>query len=372
MDAGEAPLAGIRVLDLASLYAAPLVATLLADHGAEVVKVEPPAGDGYRDWPAMWALVGRGKRSLTLDLALPRGRELLMGLVPGFDIVIENFPTRLAEQRGLTARALRSVHPALVVVSASGFGSDGPYADRPANGTIGEAFAGLTHLTGEGGGAPMLPSVPLGDVIAGAFGAMGAVMALVRQIRTGRGGHVDLTVFEPILHALGPALSGFDRGAAPPTRDGGAMGVPLRGTFQTLDGKWVAISCSTTRHVQVVADLAGTQQGPQLRARVVEWIGGRERAEVLDALVGGRVPATAVNDLREVTDDPHVAARGSLRRVGDRVVATPTPRIDGLMALAPTPALGDANRNLLEGVLGLDSGELDELARAGVIHPPPP
>jgi formyl-CoA transferase len=152
-----APLAGLRVLDMASLYAAPLLATLLADHGAEVLKVEPPAGDVYRGWPAMWALVGRGKRSLALDLAAPEGRELLVRLVPRFDVVVENLPRRLAEQWQLTPAALRTVKPSLVVVSATGFGHTGPYGDRPANGTVGEAFGGLTHLTGDADGAPSLP-----------------------------------------------------------------------------------------------------------------------------------------------------------------------------------------------------------------------
>src|SRR6266511_4283853 len=187
-----APLAGIRVLDTGMLYAGPLIATFLADHGAEVVKIEPPRGDPYRSWGPMWALVGRGKRSVTLDLASPKGGEVFLRLVAEVDVVVENLPRRLAEQRGLTPEAMRAVKPSLVVVSASGFGPDGPYADRPANGTVAEAFSGLTGLTGDAGGAPQLPSAPLGDAVAAVFGAFGALAGVVRALRTGKIGRAHV------------------------------------------------------------------------------------------------------------------------------------------------------------------------------------
>jgi formyl-CoA transferase len=361
------PLSGVRVLDVASLYAGPLVATLLADHGADVVKVEPPAGDVYRGWPAMWALVGRGKRSLTLDLTGSEGRDLLLRLLPSFDVVVENLPRRVAEERGLTPEALRAANPALVVVSATGFGHTGPYADRPSNGTLGEALAGLTYLTGEPEGAPVLPSVPLGDVVAAAFGAMGALAGVVRQLRSGVGAHVDLTVFEPLLHVLGPALTGYLPGTPPPVRDGGAMGVALRGTFRTAEGAWVAISCSTPRHERSVAAVVGAVDAP-LRDRAAAWMAARSRDEVMEALVAARVPVVPVNDLADVFADPQLSARGSLLRHGDMMVAAPAPRITGVASSGvQLPALGDSNDDVLRDLLGLGDADVEALRARGVV-----
>jgi crotonobetainyl-CoA:carnitine CoA-transferase CaiB-like acyl-CoA transferase len=364
------PLAGIRVLDLASLYAAPLISSLLADHGAEVLKVEPPAGDSYRSWSAMWALVGRGKRSLALDLRCDEGVELLLRLLPDFDVVVENLPRRLAEERGLTPEALRAHKPSLVVVSATGFGPDGPEAGRPANGTVAEAFTGLTDLTGETDGAPMLPSIPLGDAVAAAFGAMGALAGIVRQLQTGDGATIDLTVYEPMLHALGPPLTAHVPGTPPPLRDGGAMGLPLRGTFPASDDRYIALNLVMPRHVDVVSQLIGhveAEGGPSLREHFASWMIGRTRSDALGELIPLRIPVSPVNDLEEVIREPQVEHRQSLVRLGESLVACPTPRIDGGVAPAPPPALGDANSDLLEEGLGLSKLELEALRQKGVV-----
>lgn len=363
----DPPLAGVRVLDMASLYAAPMVATLLADHGADVVKVEPPAGDRYRAWPAMWAIVGRGKRSLTLDLTQPEGCALVHRLLPNFDVVVENLPRRLSEARGLTPEELRATHPRLVVVSASGFGHDGPYAGRPANGTLGEALSGLTHLTGEAEGAPMLPSVPLGDAVAAAYGAFGALVGVVGQLRSGEGAQIDLTVFEPMLHALGPALPAQRAGQPSAVRDGGAMWLDARGTFRSSDGRWLAMSCTTPRQEQSVAEVVGGGSGP-LRERIGSWIAARTREDALSGLTAARVPVMPVNDLADVLLDAQVAARGSVQWLGEAPIATPAPRIVGVDQREPSlPPLGDANERLLQAELGLSAAEVDALRRRGIV-----
>jgi formyl-CoA transferase len=367
MTLATAPLGGIRVLDTATLYGGPLLATLLADHGAEVVKVEPPAGDAYRGWPAMWALVGRGKRSLTLDLDAAVGADLLRRLVHDFDVVVENSPRRLAQKRGLTPEALRTLKPGLVVVSATGFGHDGPYADRPANGTIGEAFAGLTHLTGDPDERPMLPSVPLGDVLTAAFGAMGALAAVVRQLRSGVGAHVDVTVFEPVLHALGPSLPSYEHGTPPPSRDGGAMGMEMRGTFKTRDARWVAISCSTPRHLQAVATIVDAKPDRSLLDQAAAWIASQPQTTVMGAFIAARIPVTPVNDLADIMTDPHIAQRGSLINVENTTVAAPTPRIDAPTVAPILPRLGDANDDLLRRSLGLTDDEIRSLRHQKIV-----
>jgi crotonobetainyl-CoA:carnitine CoA-transferase CaiB-like acyl-CoA transferase len=373
------PLGGLRVLETASLYAAPLVATFLADHGADVTKVEPLGGDPYRHWPALWALVGRRKQSLTLDLTQPRGQETLRRLLPHVDVVVENLPRRVAEQRGLTYEDMAACNPRLVVVTATGLGHDGPYRGRPANGTLSEAFAGLTYLTGEPDGAPMLPSVPLGDVIAASFGAMGVLAACLRQRQTGAGGHVDLTSYDPILHAVGPALSGYLPGGPVPERLGGrSPGSGVRGTFQCSDGGWVAIGTSNAEHERRIRDLIGdTDPLVDDHERVRQWIARRSRAEVIDGLVAARVPATPVNTMTDLWSDPHVEARHSLVPVvgeglpaGSRVAA-PTPRIDGDPVDAACPALGSANAALLRDTLQMSDGEVAELVGNGPLAPSP-
>jgi formyl-CoA transferase len=363
----SAPLAGIRVLDCGMLYAGPLIATLLADHGADVIKVEPPDGDAYRSWGPMWALVGRNKRSLTLDLTAAEGCELFMRLVAEVDVVVENLPWALAEQRGLTPEAMREVKPSLVVVSATGFGHDGPYADRPANGTVAEAFSGLTGLTGDAGEAPQLPSAPLGDALAAAFGAFGALAGVVRALRTGEGATVDVTVYEPLLHALGTTLSSWQPGTPPPTRDGGAMGVPLRGTFATADEQWIAISAATPRQQQSVAALAGGDADTPLRDRAATWIASTSGGVALAALIEARVPATAVHDLAAVADDPQVQHRESLRTLDGWTIVRPTPVIDESDVDASTPTLGNANADVLGGWLGLSDAEIAQLRAQRIV-----
>jgi crotonobetainyl-CoA:carnitine CoA-transferase CaiB-like acyl-CoA transferase len=367
MTTATGPLAGLRVLDTATLYAGPLIATLLADHGADVLKVEPPTGDAYRSWPAMWAIVGRGKRSLTLDLRAPRGVDVLHRLLPFFDVIIENLPSSVAKQRRLSVPELRETHPRIVVVSLSGFGPEGPYANRPANGTLGEAMGGLTCMTGSADGPPILPDVPVGDAIAAAFGAFGALAALLQRAQSGTGAHVDLTVFDPILHVLGPALTGHSTESSAPSRDSGAMGITLRGTFPTADGSWVAISASTPRHEQAANDIV-LGDGP-LRDRVGSWIAARPLRTVLDTFLELRVPITPVNDVTAVLTDPQVAARRSLRTIEPRPIPSPVPRIDGRVGAdkLDLPALGDANLDILRQTLGLEDGDIDALRDLSII-----
>ena len=367
MTASSAPLAGIRVLDTGMLYAGPLIATFLADQGAEVIKIEPPGGDQYRAWGPMWALVGRNKRSVTLDLTSDAGRDVFRRLVAEVDVVVENLPPRLAAERGLTAVHLRAIKPSLVVVSASGFGPGGPYADRPANGTVAEAFSGLTALTGDADGAPQLPSAPLGDAVAAAFGAFGALAGVIRALRTGEGATVDVTVHEPLLHALGTTLASWRPGTPPPRRDSGEMRQPLRGTFASADGGWIAISASTPRQQQSVDELATGHPGDTLRARTAAWVATQSRDAASAALVAARVPATPVLDLAEMAADPHIAHRASLTTLGGATVVGPTPAIDRPPHDATLPGLGEANHDVLGGWLGMATSDIAALQERRVI-----
>ena len=253
-------LAGLRVLDTATLYAGPFISTVLADHGADVIKVEPPGGDPYRQGQArMWPLLARNKRSVVADLRATEGAALVRALVPDLDVIVVNMPERLLIPAGLDAASLFEINPGLVYVHVTGFGLDGPYAGRPGSGTLGEALGGLTHVTGAPDGPPVLASVPLGDAVTGYVGAFGVLAACYQRMAHGaRGQVIDVNPVDAMLQMTGPVLTQHIDGAAPPGRLGSALrGSPLRGVFRARDQAWVAVSASTPRHLREIAELCG-------------------------------------------------------------------------------------------------------------------
>jgi len=326
-------LAGLRVLDIASLYAAPLAATMLADFGAEVVKVEPPAGDSFRR-TKMWPVVARGKRSIVLDLRSPEGCSAFKKLVATADVVVENYPAKVLEARGIGWNELSTINPALIMLSVSCFGRTGPYADRPGSGSIGEGFAGLTYVSGQADGPPTLPGVALGDAVGAMNAVIGVMTALYARDRNGGiGQQVDVSLYEPILQIMGQAMHRWSPGNSP-TRNGSKMpGGGLRNVYATRDGKYVVISASTERHERELIELtAGDVADSDPDAQVAAWISSRMLADVVDELVKRRLPVTPVNDIDAQLADPHMVARGSLVRetdsqLGDLVLAAPTPKL---------------------------------------------
>src|SRR5262249_20234316 len=187
------PLAGLRVLDTASLYAGPFISTVLADHGADVIKVEPPGGDPYRvEHRPLWVILARDKRSVTINLGTEAGCDLLRRLAGHIDVLVLNMLPHQLERRGLTWDRLSAINPDLVLVCVTSFGLDGPNAELPGSGTLGEAFAGLTHLTGHPDSKPMLASVPLGDAVTGWVGAFGVLAACYARAQGGAGQLIDV------------------------------------------------------------------------------------------------------------------------------------------------------------------------------------
>ena len=326
-------LAGLRVLDIASLYAAPLAATMLADFGAEVVKVEPPAGDGFRG-TKMWPIVARGKRSIVLDLRSTEGCSVFKKLVATSDVVVENFPAKVLEARGIGWSELSTINPALIMLSVSCFGRTGPYADRPGSGSIGEGFAGLTYVSGQADGPPTLPGVALGDAVGAMNAVIGVMTALYARDRNGGiGQQVDVSLYEPILQIMGQAMHRWSPGNSP-TRNGSKMpGGGLRNVYATRDGKYVVISASTERHERELIELTACDAADSdPDAQVAAWISNRMLADVVDELVKRRLPVTPINDIDAQLADPHIVARGSLVRetdsqLGDLVLAAPTPKL---------------------------------------------
>lgn len=398
-------LEGLRVLDLAILFSAPQISAMLGDLGADVVKLEPPPRDGkpggdpmrgmgaQRDGRSlMWALVSRNKRAITCDPSTPRGRELLYRLVRAADVVIENLPPSTLERWGATPDELLAVNPNAIVVSVSCYGSTGPYAGRDGNGSLAEAFGGLTHLTGEPDGPPMLPSIALGDTLTAIAGLVGTLAACYyRDARGGRGQKVDVSMYEPVLQLLAGVVIAYEDGTPPPHRTGSRVqnGVP-RNVYRSRDGAWLVVSGTTDNQVARLLPLLGldtpdgrakfaratdrVRHADELDRLVAEWIAARDRNDVVDQLLTARIPVAPVNTVADLLADPHVNARRDFVVVDDptfgplRMVA-PLPRLSGTPAEIrwAGPPLGAHTDEVLREWLDLSSDEIHGLRDQGVI-----
>jgi crotonobetainyl-CoA:carnitine CoA-transferase CaiB-like acyl-CoA transferase len=399
MPAMPGPLDGFRVLDIGTLFPSGFCSALLGDLGADVIKLEPPSGDSLRTMGAKldgrsltWAVVGRNKRSITLDLNQPRAHELLARLVARADLVVENLPQRSLERWHCTYDELARINPRLIVVSLSCYGRTGPYAERAGNGTLAEAFAGLTAMTGERDGPPMLTSLPIGDVLGAIFGTLGALAAAyLRDARGGRGQRVDASLYEPILQFLINGVPQFALTGKADRRSGSRIpGAVPRNTYRTRDGQWLALSAVTDRLVAALLEMMGRDpqaesarfgtvdlrraHEEELDAEVAGWVAQRDASSLLDALVRAGIPAAPVNDVAAILSDPHVRARGSLEQIedpafGPLTLVASAPRLEGSPARVRStgPELGAHNREIYCGELGLSEAELADLRAAGVV-----
>ena len=395
-------LAGLRVLDLTNLFAAPQIAATLADFGADVVKIEPRDGDPIRriglqknGASPQWALVARNKRAITLDLNHEEGQAIFARLVAEADVLIENLPAKLAKRWGADYATLSTRNPKLIVVSVSCYGKSGPYEDRAGAGTLAEAFAGFAHMNGFADGPPMVPSLPLGDTLVGLSGVIGTMMALYGRDRakggSDQGQHVDVSMIDPILQLLALPLVNYDSVEAPPKRNGSrvAGGVP-RNVYRAADGDYLALSGTTDAQVGRILELIGRNGAPDLDrfasspARlangdaldgiVAAWISKRSREEALSAFHGIRIPVAPVNDLAAILDDPHVRARASVTAIedanlGSLNLVSPVPHLSGSPGQHrhTGPALGQDNASVLNDWLSLDEAAVEELARIEAI-----
>ncbi|WP_328496925.1 CoA transferase [Streptomyces sp. NBC_00414] len=396
--AAPAPLEGLRVLDLATLFAGPLAATMLGDFGAEVVKVEHPrrpdpsrghgpSKDGIGLW---WKLLGRNKRTMTLDLSTCGGRDTLLRLAASTDVIIENFRPGTLEKWDLGWEELSAVNPRLVLARVTGFGQFGPYSRRPGFGTLAEAMSGFAAITGEPDAPPVLPPFGLADSIAGLATAYAVMTALAARDRTGRGQVVDMAIIEPILTVLGPQPLWYDQLGHVQARTGNrSQNNAPRNTYRTADGTWVAVSTSAQSVAERVMCLVGR---PELitepwfatgadRARhtdvldeaVGTWIARHTRAEVIDAFEKAEAAVAPVQDVRDVMEDPQYAALGSITTVDDPELGplrmqnvlfrlTDTP---GGIRWAGRPHGADTDAVLTE--LGLTDDEIAKLRAEGAL-----
>ncbi len=400
MSAGG-PFEGLTVIDCSTILAGPLTCQILGDFGAEVIKVEHPSKpDGMRGHgPAVdgegiwWKEVARNKRTITLDLGRPAGAAILLDLVKGADVLVENFRPGTLERWGLSWDELRAVNPGLVLLRVTGFGQEGPYADRPAFGTLVEAMSGFAHLTGQPDGPPTLPAFGLADSIAGIAGASAVSMALYhRDARGGEGQVIDLSLLEPIMMAVGPGPTVYDRTGAIGQRTGNrSQNNAPRNLYRTSDDHWVAVSTSADAIARRVMALVGrpeiadepwfvtgsgrAQHVELLDAIVGEWIGARTRDEVMRAFGEAGAAVAPVYSAADIVTDPQVIARGMLTRVEDEDLGGLLQH-DVLYRFSATPgsirstgrAHGADTDAVLSERLGLGAEQLQTLRDADVIR----
>jgi crotonobetainyl-CoA:carnitine CoA-transferase CaiB-like acyl-CoA transferase len=402
----------LRVLDLGRLLAGPVVATLLGDLGAEVIKVERPGvGDLQRGvfpqapqdpgMPYAWQVEGRNKRSITLEITDPRGKELLLRLVQWADVLVENFKPGSMERWGLGYEDLTLVNPRLVYVSVSGYGQTGPYRERPGLDFVGSGFAGLTFVTGSPDRPPTLPGYALTDYMAATFGALGALEAIRRRDApggTGRGEHVDVALYEPALRFSTPWLQYYQRDAVLRVREGSSPRpddeqpiVNWGYTYGTADGRWVSllpifISDQTQHRLWATIGRTDLVSDPRfltaedrdrnykpLDAAVREWCAVKDAAEIVAAFEAAKIPCGHVNSVADILDDPHMRER-SLRDVDDHrgqplVMPEVVPRLAGDPGEIRWAGedLGASNEEIYLGLLGLDPADYKQLVDSGVI-----
>ena len=393
-----APLAGLRVVELGSMYAAPTAGRMLRDFGADVVKVEDPVqGDFARQWqPAHdgvaigFARLNSGKRSVGVDMRDERGRDLVRGLVRGADVLIENFRPGRMEAWGLSYGELAQDNPGLVMTRVSGFGQTGPYRERPGFGTVAETTSGYAFLNGWPHTPPTSPPFGFADSIAGISAAFGTTMALYRRSLTRVGSEVDVALYEPLMFILGDAVLNYTATGQIMQRHGNTSGAASpRGIYEAGDGGWLSIAASNQaiamrlfdamdrsdlksdeRYATNTARMANNEA---LQEIVIAWVRSRSRDEALAILEKHEVVAAAVNDSSDIVADPHFLERTLVSLAGSALgpALTPGPVLHVRDYPGPTydgvPAVGEHTSEVLTEALGLSSGEIERLAADGVV-----
>jgi crotonobetainyl-CoA:carnitine CoA-transferase CaiB-like acyl-CoA transferase len=339
-DSGQGPLAGITVLELGSLIAGPFCGRLLGDMGARVIKVEPPdGGDPLRTWGhvtteagSLWSLVqSRNKESVVADLRTEKGQQVVRGLIPAVDVVVENFRPGRLEKWGLGPDDLRRYRDDLIIVRISGFGQTGPYRDRPGFGSTAEAIGGLRFLTGYPEGPPLRVGLSLGDTVAALYAALGTCAALHRRNSAGLGDVIDVALSDSVLSMLESVIPEYGFAGVIRKRDGNRLnGAAPSNTYLTRDGHWIAIGANSDSifarlarliagGVETDARFATNQSRREHVAELDEligtWVAGHDLIPLWESLNASSVPAAPVHDVAQIVADPQFNARDMIRRV---------------------------------------------------------
>jgi crotonobetainyl-CoA:carnitine CoA-transferase CaiB-like acyl-CoA transferase len=394
--AARGALDGVRVVDLSRLVAGNVLTKVLADHGAEVIKVEPPAGDSLRAWKVTgvetsWKAFCRNKRSLCLDLRAPEGIAIVCRLAQDAAMLVESFRPGVLEAMGLAPEDLLALNPRLVILRVSGWGQTGPYRHKPGFGTLVEGYAGFAALNGFGDREPVLPPMFMADAYAGLYGASAAMIALHHASRTGQGQVVDLSLFEPIFAVLEPQMANWRlTGQVKPRTGSRSTNTAPRNAYRTKDGRWLGLSTSTQAvFVRLMRSIGRPElaEDPRFRSNpdrlhhieeldevVREAVAALTLDEALEKFDADGVTIGPIMDVRDLDADAYVAEREALIEVPDAEMPDgvlpmhgEVPRLSRTPGILrnPAPKLGQDNAALLAPLLG--EAEYARLRDAGVI-----
>ncbi len=393
------PLEGVRVLELGSLIAGPYAASILAQFGAEVIKVEPPGtGDPLRRWRKMhkdtslwWYSQSRNKKSLTLNLKDPDAQDVIHKLVKDADIVIENFRPGTLEKWNLGWEQLSAINPSLIMIRVSGYGQDGPYASRPGFAAIAESIGGLRYLAGYPDRPPVRAGVSIGDTLASLYGVIGAMMAMHHlKVNGGKGQYVDVALYEAVFGVMESLIPEYGMFGFVRERTGASMpGIAPSSTYRSADDRYIVIAANSDSIYKRLMNAIGrpdladdpelahndgrARRSDELDEAIEAWTSSRSLKDALEVLEDAAVPSSGINTAAEIFEDPHFRARGmiseqplpdgeqiSLPGIVPKLSATPgTTRWLG-------PKLGEHNEEILSG-LGYDADAIQSLKDKGAL-----
>ena len=395
------PLAGIRVIECGVLLAGPFCARLLADFGAEVIKVEAPGkGDPMRtvgqslvDGKSLWwPGIARNKKCISLNLRDPQGQEILCRLVAQSDVLVENFRPGVFEEWGLGYETLRASNPGLVFARVSGYGQTGPYREKPGFAAVAEAFGGLRHLVGFPDRPPCRVGISLGDSLAGMFAALGVLMALYnRDVHGGTGQIIDTALYEAVFAVLEATLTEYDRTGYERTRTGTLLpGFAPSNLYPCKNGQWIVIAantdglfkrlCTLMEREDLLTDerfamqVVRAENREEIDAIVSDWTVGYELSDLLPRVEAATIPAGPVFGIADIVDDPHFRARDMLLSLHDRVLGElKVPGIVPKLSATPGaarwlgPDIGAHNQEVYTELLNASSDDLTDWSARGVI-----
>jgi formyl-CoA transferase len=399
-DENSGPLAGLRVIEMGTLIAGPFCGQILGDFGAEVIKLEDPkTGDPMRQWgrslpqglSPWWPVIGRNKKSVTVDLRQPEGQALARELIGRSDVLVENFRPGSLEKWGLSYEALSAANPGLVMARVSGFGQTGPYAKRAGYGLIGEAMGGLRHITGEPDRPPARAGISIGDSLAAIHAALGVMMALHARERTGRGQVVDAALYESVLAVMENLITEYGLTGYVRERSGSVLpGIAPSNVYPCADGEMILIGgngdgiyarlCEVMQRPDLKTDprfathAARGQVQDELDGIIAQWTGTRRLPDLLAALEAGGVPSGRIYRAPDMLEDPQFAARQSIvetehpvfgaikmQNVFPKLSATPG------RVRWPGPPLGGHTDEVLREVAGRSADEVADLRARGIV-----
>ena len=394
------PLSGIRVIELGQLLAGPFAGSMLAYFGAEVIKIEPPqGGDPIRGWREVkegtslwWHSLARNKKSVTLDLRTDQGCELARQLVDSADVVIENFRPGTMEKWGLGPETFKQSNPKLVYARISGYGQNGPYAQKAGFASVCESFSGFRYVNGFPDQAPVRPNLSIGDTIAGIHATLGIALAIIERNnnQNGEGQVVDVALYESMFNLLEAVIPEYSGAGVIREPSGTTVtGIVPTNTYRCSDNKFVVIGGNGDSIFKRLMTAAGrpdmaedsrladnpgrVKHEPKIDAALSEWCGQYDSKTIIAQLEEARVPVGPIYNVEDQLNDPHYQARGMFEQVEINGKALQIPAILPKLDSTPGktdwsgPELGSHNKEVLEGILGLDQQSLSNLRDAGII-----